>query len=280
MKIGILEYHYHKVYVDTLKQVCSDHDVTVFDNVRDAKKGANDLDLLFVNTIQPVPWDIIRWVRFKPKCKTIWTIHEVNSDFRFSRILLKKFDAINVTFPPLKDYIVKEKLYKGKVFTIPFMLHEKCYPDTNGMHVVPGRIEKFRRNYDSVFKMISKNQKWCLLGEPIGTYGKEIIEKCKEYNKRGYNIRYFTDFVPENIYEDILKGCNCIISPLRGQTIGTNRLCKEVYGKTKICGAFFEAIKYGKPFISDMEVEADWKKYLLKDWKKYFEDVVLKEVFQ
>ena len=280
MKIGILEYHYHKDYVNTIEQLCHGHDVTVFDNVKEAKKESNNLDLLFVNTIQPVPWDIIRWVRFKPKCKTIWTIHEVNSDFKFSRILLKKFDAISVAFPPLKDYIIKEKSYTGKIFTIPFMLHEKCYPDTNGMHVVPGKIEKFRRDYDSVFKMISKNQKWCLLGEPIGTYGKEIVKKCKDYNERGYSIKYFTDFVPEDTYKDILKGCNCIVSPLRSQTIGTNRLCSEVYGKTKICGAFFEAIKYGKPLISDIDVEADWKKYLLKDWKKYFEDVVLKEVFE
>jgi len=279
MKIGILEYHYHAVYIDTLKRICSNHEVTIFDNVKDAKKQSNNLDLLFINTIQPTPWDIFNWIK-KLNCKTIWTIHEVNTDFKFSKILLKKFDAISVPLQLLKEYIIKEKNYNNNIFTIPFMLHEKCYPNTNNTYVVPGRIEKFRRDYDSVFDMISKDQKWCFLGEPIGTYGTEIIKKCSEYNSKGYNIKYFTGFVPASTYENILKGCNTIVSPLKKQTIGTNKLCKETYGKSKICGAFFEAIKYGKPFMSDIKIKANYKNYLLKDWQEYFETTIIPTLFE
>lgn len=278
MEIGILEYHYHRAFVETLKKICANHNVIVFNNVKQAKRESDNLDLLFINTIQPVPWDIVRWIAFKPKCKTIWTLHELNTDFKFSKILLKKFDAINVPYLPMKDYILENNLYNGKMFTLPFMLHEKSCPNTNKMFVVPGRIQKFRRDYDIVFRMMNKSQYWCFLGAPIGIYGDRIFFKCTSLNDNGYHIEYFPDFVPKEKYDNILKGCKAIVAPLRNPTLGTNMLCKEIYGKTKACGAIFEAIRFGKAFISNMNIQINYKDYLLNDLQKYFENEVLEEI--
>ena len=276
MEIGILEYQkFHSVYSDTLERICEDHKVYLYNNPKYAKKDSKKLDLLFVNTIKPLPWDIIKWLGFKSKCKTILTIHEANTDLFFNRILLNKFDVINVLHQNIKDYILENKLYNGKIFTLPFMLHEKVYPNINNMIVVPGRIEGFRRDYNVILKIMRKDEHWCLLGKPVGTYGHCILEECATLRKEGYNIETFKTVVPNNIYENILMGCKMIYAPLKNPTVGLNKLCKEIYGKTKAVGSMFEAMKYGKTFMCTEDIKLDYKDYLLKDWKKYFEKEIV-----
>jgi len=276
MKIGILEYQdYHQIYVKTLRAILEDYDVTIFNDYKMAQQSTKDLDFLFVNSIRPLPFDIIHWIRFKPKCKSIWTIHNANTELTYSKILLKRFDAINVFLPATKKYIKEKGLYNGTIYTIPFMIHLKKYENKNDMFVVPGKIEKFRRDYDFAFNMMKKSDKWCFLGKPIGSYGKEVLQKCKELNKEGYNIKTFTEYVEEEEYETILKECKAVVSPLRNPTAGHNRLKKEYYGLTKACGARFEAIKYGKPYISSInDYQLDYRDYTLPKMKKQMEEIL------
>ena len=274
MNIGILEYQdYHKVYTHTLEEISSNHNVYIYFNIKDALGSTDKLDLLFVNTIRPLPWDMYKWFRFKPKCKTILTTHEINTDFKTMRFIIKKFDAISVPLKTMKEQI--EKKFNGKIFTLPFMLHEKVYPNTNNMIVVPGKIEDFRRDYSIIFKNMLKSEHWCFLGEPIGIYGHKVMLECINRNDYGYNIKYFSSFVPKKLYEDILKGSKIIYAPLKNPTKGHNGLFKEYYGKTKACGAMFEAIKYGKTFKSNLDIKVDYKDYLVKDWIKYFEKEII-----
>jgi hypothetical protein len=283
MDIGILEYQgYHSVYVSTLRNICQDHMVHFFDDVKKAQVATKELDVLFVNTIKPLPWDTLNWLRFKPKtrCKTIWTVHEVNTDFAYNKILLRKFDAISVPLQKMKEYIIEKKLYDGKIFAFPFMLHERTYPDINHMFVVPGKIEKFRRDYDVAFEMMNWKEPWCFLGEPIGKYGQQVLNKCKDMNNQGFNIKFFNEYVSDKEYEDILTGCKKVVAPLRNPTIGHNRLTREIYGRTKACGAMFEAVKYGKEITSNVpDIKINYKDFLLKDWKAYFNKTVLGDLW-
>jgi len=278
MIIGILEYQkFHNVYAETLAKICEDYNVFFYTDKNTAIKSSKNLDLLFVNTIRPLPWDNLRWLTANLKCKTILTIHEANTELLFHKPILNKFDAISVPLQQIKDYIIENNLYKGKIFTFPFLLHESKYPNENNMRVVPGKIEKFRRNYDFILDSLLKSEKLCLLGEPIGTYGDKIILKCIDLNDRGYNIKYYTKKVPEKEYQETLKECKSILSFLNHETKGLNKLVKEYYGKTKACGAMFEAIRYGKLFINNLNIQIDYKDYLLEDWKKYFKEKVVEE---
>ena len=278
MKIGILEYQkFHKVYVKTLASICEDHDIRIFFDKQRALDNTTKLDLLFVNTIRPLPWDNLKWITANLKCKTILTIHEANTELLYHKPILKKFDAISVPLQQIKNYIIENNLYKGKIFTFPFLLHEKKYSNENNMLVVPGKIEKFRRDYDLILNSLLKSEKLCLLGEPIGTYGHKIMLRCIELNDRGYDIKYYSKRVPEKEYQTILKNCRAIVSFLKEETKGFNKLKKEYYGKTKACGAMFEAIRYGKNFISNLNIQINYKDYLLRDWKKYFEKEVVEE---
>lgn len=279
MKIGILEYcKYHQIYIDTLTKLAVSHQVKKYDTIDTAVQDSSNLDILFINTIRPVPWDILKFLMKKIECKTVWTIHEANTEIKTSSVLLKKIDAINVFTPEQKTYITKHTKYDKKIYTIPFMLHEKVYPNLSNMYVVPGKIEKNRRDYHKVLEYISKKDRWCLLGEPIGAYGQDIIEQCKNMNYEGYNIQYFTTFVPKKLYEAKLQDCKCIVSPIHRHTKGLNKLFTETYGQTKMYGAYYEAIKYAKPLktIIDMSlvnVPICYYKYKFDDWLSYFDNM-------
>jgi len=279
MKIGILEYQNHHIsYLNTLSKICEDHNVKIFKDYKEAQGQTGSLDLLFVNTITPLPKDMFRWINFKPKCKTILTLHELNTDFKTMKFIINKFDAISVPLKSMKNYIIKNKLYDGTIHNFPFMLHEKVYPNKNNMIVIPGRIENFRRDYSVVWRTIKKEDKCCLLGEPIGKYGDMVLNTCNHLNEVGYTFKTFNAFIPQDIYDKTLKECKSIMTPLKIPTKGHNRLFKEYYGKTKACGAVFESIKYGKEFVSTVNFDIKYKDCLLEDWKKYLEKEVLEEI--
>lgn len=282
MKIGILEYHnYHQIYVKTLSKICEGkgREVIIYNNIKDAQKA--DLDMLFVNSIQPQPIEYAKWVRFKPKCKTILTIHNVNSELMnsipFRKKILKKFNAINVLYIPIKDYIIKNDIYKGRIYTLPFMVHEKFYPNVNNMYVVPGRIEEHRRDYKWVLDNVDKYEPLCLLGSPHGKYGKYVVDRCERLVREEKDVYFYKDFVPTEEYDRIIKGCKAILAPLRNPTFGFLKLKEEYYGITKGVGAQFEAIRFGKEFICNLDIKMNYKDYLLEKWKKYFEKKIVGE---
>jgi len=257
LKVGICEWHYHHQYIKTLQRLCKNHEVVTYDYL----PRNPDVDILFVNTVQNLPMDWVKFIGWNPRCKTVLTVHEANSELRWNPIL-KKFDAIAVTYEPIKEYA--KKYYKGKIFTIPFALFEG-HPERsfyNPYYVVPGRIESFRRDYS----LLEGYEPICYLGCPVGKRGRLIVKRAD---------LYFDDFVPQYLYDDILRGCRAVVAPLRNPTKGTNRVTREYYGVTKCCGAMFEAVRFGKPFVCNLPIIMDYKDYTVKIWRKYFEEEVL-----
>lgn len=241
------------------------------------------IDLLFVNTIQETILDLPRFISFNPDCKMILTIHSVNSwfclkpainlkkifrtvDTNLSKIfetlfVLPKFNAINVIYPPIKEYIKERVDYKKPVFTIPFGFYDKETKKTvkkkqnEISFVVPGQIEEHRRDYETVInafeKIFEENKektRLILLGYPVGAYGNKILKKCEELRKKGYKINYYDGFVPEEEYNSIMKNVDFLLLPIKLESSGLG-VTKEYYGKTKGSAAVFEAIQYAKPMI-------------------------------
>ena len=263
-----------------MQKICSVDGVEVIPFV-DYKKAqkAKDLDLLFVNTIQPYTGDYIKWTRFKPKCKTILTIHEAESElnnfFPFRKKVIDKFDAISVSLPSVKKYIQQHDLYDKEIYTIPFALHKEK-TSTNGFYVVSGQIAKHRRDYLWLLhpEVVHDYLPLWIVGSPVGSYGKEIVRIIKGYANEGLPICWTinNDYVPKEEYERAIKYCSTILAPLREPTDGFLGFKKEHYGVTKACGAMFEAIKYGKKFESNLDISLDYKDYILEDWQQYFKN--------
>jgi hypothetical protein len=240
------------------------------------------IDILFVNTFQVTNFYLPRYFGFNPKCKKIITVHTANawlnqkpvinlkkpiltldtnvSSFIVRRFILPKYDAINVLYSPIKDYILKETDYSKKIFTLPFnffngKVKADKKKDNKIKFVIPGQIEKHRRDYDIVidaFENLFNNFKeeisLYLLGYPVGDYGKLILKRCKLIKEKGYNIINFDEFVPEEEYNQIISDCDFIISPIKIET-GSWGLLEEKYGVTKASAIIFEAIQYAKPLV-------------------------------
>ena len=240
------------------------------------------IDLLFINTIQKTMIDFPLFFNFKPNCKMILTIHTANawfykkpsidlkkifrtidtnlSTFFGRKIILPKFNAINVIYSPIKDFIVNKTSYNRPVFTFPFGFYEKSVETKTKkvneiIFVVPGQVEEHRRDYDivvdafeKVFKKNGKKIKLYLLGYPVGVYGKRIHSRCEKLKKQGFKIVFYDSFVPEDEYNNTMKNVDFLILPIKIISRGVG-VIPEYYGTTKGSAAVFEAIQHAKPMI-------------------------------
>ena len=321
-EIGILEYHYHSIFFYTLARICNTKNthVTLFttkeifsliedhlkqkDQYTIILKNDNEsinsflkrveqlcnekIDILFVNTIQESCKDLPHYLKFRPRCKMILTIHDANtwlkqkltidikkpfrtldtiiSTFLIKKIVLPKFYSINVVYPPIKDYILNNMLYSKEIYTFPFMFFDDTkgmkysHKDTKIKFVIPGAIIESRRNhdvvmdaFDSLFQRFQGKISLYLLGKPTGGYGRHILKRCKVMKGKKYDIHFFETFVPEETYDKILQGCTIVIAPIKLETTGLG-VIKEAFGMTKATGALFEAIQYAKPLVVPAEL--------------------------
>jgi len=268
--------------------VLKEDDESINSFLKRAEKICNEkIDILFVNTIQMSCINLPHYFRLKPKSKMILTIHTANhwlkkkfafnpknifrstdatiSTFLARNFILPKFDAINVVYPPIKDYVQKNTDYKKPVFTLPFNFFDESKTitisrdDNKIRFVVPGLIETFRRDYDLTLNVFEKlfekyNDKisLCILGKPVGPGGKRIVEKCEKLKQKGFDISFSKGFIPEEEYDKILIENDVIFSPLNVKTKRDTGI-EEIYGTTEGSALPFEAIQYAKPLIVPKE---------------------------
>jgi len=341
--IGILELHYHIKYLYTTAKIFKTKktDVTIFvtkeiyDKLseylknmdeykfvikkteesidkylkRIEKKCSNDIDILFVNTIQKSMIDLPHYKKFNPDCKKILTIHVANSWFsskpgfdlrKFHLTLdshlstyyakkhvLLKYDGINVIYPPIKQWIRNNTDYQKPIYTIPFgFCEENKFEKTKNLDknvfVVPGQIQEHRRDYNIVFdifeRLFDKHNnkiKLILLGYPVGSYGERIQNRFKNLRDKGFDIEFFKDFVPEKIYNDKMKNVDFIFLPIQIKSRGLG-VTPEWYGKSKGSAAFFEGVNYRKPMIlpDEFNVLKEFNSSIIK--YKHIDDLEIK----
>lgn len=180
--------------------------------------------------------------------------------FLIRHVILPKFNAINVIYSPIKDYIKENTNYKKPVFILPFNFYDESkkvtIPDKDKIKfAVPGFIETYRRDYDLTLNIFEKlfekyNNKISLYlaGKPVGAGGDKIIEKCEKLKQKGYDIYFSREFINEEEYNKILTESDIIFSPLNVKTERESGI-DETYGKTEGSALPFEAIQYCKPLI-------------------------------
>ena len=247
----------------------------------------NNIDLLFINTIHETFFDLISYIKFNPKSKIIFTVHHVNSwlkpklvfdikhplitiDTNISSALIykyifPKFDAINVIYKPLKDYIESSTNFKREIFTIPTSIFEEKKILENQKNdkklriTIPGLIQEHRKDYSAIFPAINKlfdlhqdKIELYVLGYPIGRFGKKIYDEFNNIKQKGNNIIIFNNFIPDKQFNNILNKTDVILAPIKIKT-RADGIIQEEYGKTVGSGVVFNAIQYAKPIIVPAE---------------------------
>jgi len=147
---------------------------------------------------------------------------------------------------PLKKIINKRT--KKKVFDFPFKTSNTFYnPDFEyeyPIFVIPGKIDKERRDYFLILKMFENkeiiNLKWklILLGRPDGRYGKLVIEKSRSINDLigKKKIIYFDKYISRYRFEGNILSSTHILAPI----------VKSGYKMGKDSGAIYDVFKYNK----------------------------------
>src|SRR5690606_13812425 len=121
--------------------------------------------------------------------------------------------------------------------------------------VVPGSIDRKRRDYDQVFVLAallnSRNIKAeiVLLGGHHDDYGKEIIQRAAKFDQGTCRMKnYEESIVDQDEFDRHMDECHFVFIPSVVHTTICGEI-PEVYGITKSSGNIFDVIKHAKPFI-------------------------------
>lgn len=121
--------------------------------------------------------------------------------------------------------------------------------------IVPGTIHKERRDYDVVLEalqsVLEKSQDFSVvfLGDPIADYGKEILKRADELNKKyGKEIikTYPKEYNDAEFLRQILLG-HFLIAPVLPEFKLDGII--EVYGTSKSTGSCFDILAYAIPGV-------------------------------
>lgn len=228
--------------------------------------ASQKIDLLFLNTLQGgVGLHFLFWL-FNPRCKTILVAGRAaewfGDKYRFSlrrykryniehfmkKRILPKFDAIVVHTQAMKDYALAYH-YGKEIFVLPFSIYDSnavVKTDTEKIEfLVTGSITGYRRDYDGLLNAFektwhsAKNIKLTLLGWPNGEYGKKIIDRCRHLRQQGFNIQFYDEYIPEEVFRDETISADVIISPIKLKN----------YPHGMFTSGLVEAIRHAKPGI-------------------------------
>ena len=246
------------------------------------------LDVLLVNTIHEVMFHLLPFRHLNPQKKMILTIHHVNTWLKqkivfkpfhllmtietniasilIKTLILKNYDALNVIYRPLKDYIETQTNYQKPVFTLPTSYYdpttefttEQKQPGTLKV-IIPGLIQEQRKDYTPILNALQilpenylKSLEICIPGLPVERFGQQVHQQFKALQQKGANIILFNEFVPDDLFDHLHKDSDIIICPIRIQTRSDN-LTTEAYGSTVGSGVIYNGIQYIKPLIIPQE---------------------------
>ncbi len=266
--------------------------------------NTDKIDAVFICTLQ---YKFLNYYHLLKELKTkkILTVHNVNTWLNPSilfnpkflvrnyirQLIFSKIDVINVISYPLKDYIEDVLNFKKKaVLVIPSTANSLINPPPSNSIivklVVPGTVDPFRRNYETIFNSLSKLKAYfpyfeiVLLGRlqtaSHNSFYKKVenslfnilkisnktskhnnfIQKVKNHIHRlsndGLNITCFNNYVSEETFIKHMQEADVILAPTQVKTIFDGTV--EIYGMTKCSGNINDMIKFRKPMIVPKEL--------------------------
>jgi hypothetical protein len=237
-----------------------------------AKK--HKLDLFYLNTISNnhlfYAW-VIGLLRI---ARVVITVHDINCLFKSHRslrlrqmfhhigkkALIKRVQEYNVVSETMVDYLRDTTSGSMQIHNIPgavFESEQASLTIGDRIHlVVPGSLDKKRRDYSQVFELINAAEasqlplQITLLGGYSDSYGKGIIQQAAALKTTYTAIKFYDEHVVlQDEFDKQLNAAHFIYIP----SVVNTAICfsiPETYGLTKSSGNMFDVIKHARPFIS------------------------------
>ncbi len=111
--------------------------------------------------------------------------------------------------------------------------------------VFPGAVSQKRRDYERVLKSIKIFHfpfEIIFLGKASGKE-LEMLQDFEQSKPENISIKYFTEKVPQNVFDDYMQKADILWCPIQQETEFFSQ--KEIYGITKMSGNIGDAIKFG-----------------------------------
>ena len=201
-------------------------------------------------------------------------------DFKYRLKLLLKEGLLRKSYVYKKAknlLVLDENLAKENYNNLP-LFYTKFFekPDNETFTIViPGAVSQKRRDYDKVIKELKnlelnfdnyefrRNETFVEnnlqeKGSSVGTtqnleiiflgkaQGKELemLQNFEQNKPENISIKYFTEKVPQNVFDDYMQKADILWCPIQQETEFFSQ--KEIYGITKMSGNIGDAIKFGK----------------------------------
>jgi hypothetical protein len=228
-------------------------------------------DILYINTISDNHL-LYTWVlRFLSLKRVVLTVHDINCLFeskpswnfrkaiihRGKKRLIRQVHEFNVVSDTMTPYL-RQKTKGKNTYAIPGAVFEDRYSPQNitqPLHIViPGSLDKRRRDYEEVFQLAdaANREKLALeimlLGGYSDDYGKTITERAELQNGSCKIVCYKTKVVDQREFDRQMDAAHFVFIP----SVINTQICgdiPEIYGITKSSGNIFDVIKHAKPFI-------------------------------
>lgn len=218
----------------------------------------------------------------------------------------------------LDENLAKENYSNLPLFYTKFF--EKLDNETFTI-VIPGAVSQKRRDYKSVIKKLknlelnfeeselrrsetfventlsergssvgtTQNLEIIFLGKASGKE-LEMLQDFEKNKPKNISIKYFTEKVPQNVFDDYMLKADILWCPIQQETEFFSQ--KEIYGFTKMSGNIGDAIKFGKlaifpenypskyPFIIPEKVSLEDALFVKKeiDFSDFNKEKVLKQL--
>jgi glycosyltransferase involved in cell wall biosynthesis len=229
----------------------------------------NNIDLLFINTVQGKR--IILFYLFKPLKKTIVAAGRISEWFgnryrllSFSSIrrllhhnythflmqrCIPRYDGIIVHTPQARDLALTNG-YSKEIILLPYSLYKGetkiNKPGEKTKFLATGSINETSRDHMGLLKAFErvwargrKDASLTVLGMPQSKHGQTVLAYMESLKSRGFDIHFFKEFIPEEVYLKQAESADIYIAPLN---IG-------YYSCGELTSGMVEAIRQGKPCI-------------------------------
>lgn len=230
-------------------------------------------DLFIYSTVKDNHLLHARLLKMHPTMRSILTLHAINSMSRFvfsfqirrlirsigSIHLFRTVKELNVLSSTMKAYLQGQLTKPRPIHNLPGAIYEgdatQISIEGEIRLVVPGSVDRERRDYDEVFRLLDQAEKEMLrldvilLGAPSGEYGEAIISRANRRKSVYTGIySYSVGTVPMNEFDRQMRRSHFVFIPAVKESYAYDHT-REIYGESKTSGNIFDAVKYARPLI-------------------------------
>jgi hypothetical protein len=232
------------------------------------------LDLFYFNTISNNHLFYAWVIGLLRVARVVITVHDINCLFKSKvqlkarplihhigkKAIIKRVKEFNVVSDTMVDYLRDTTNGEKQIHNIPgavFESEQHSLTISDHVHlVVPGTLDKKRRDYHQVFALLKAAEEKqlplhvTLLGGYTDAYGKTVVKQAKDLTLKYTRVTvYDTRLVHQDEFDKQLNAAHFVFIP----SVIDTAICfsiPEVYGLTKSSGNMFDVIKHARPFIT------------------------------